>query len=68
MQQGFTLDSDNNVIIYGYYYKDGRVFETLHNYIDYHDYYQENKDITIVTNDKQYTFRILAVAFAKEIE
>mgnify|MGYP004695712601 FL=1 len=62
MQQEFTLDSDNNVIIYGHYYKDGRVFGTLHNYIDYPDYYQENRDITIVTNDKQYTFRIFAVA------
>lgn len=62
MHQEFTLDSDNNVIIYGHYYKDGRVFGTPYNYIDYPDYYQENKDITIVTNDKQYTFRIFAVA------
>ncbi len=60
MQQNCSL-YENNVIIYGHYFKTGEMFGCLHNYIENPDYYSNHKDIHISTPIEEQVWRIFAV-------
>ena len=60
MQQRCSL-YENNIIIYGHYFKTGEMFGCLHNYIDNPDYYNNHKDIFISTPIEEQVWRIFAV-------
>ena len=60
MQQGCSLD-ENNIFIYGHYFKTGEMFGCLHNYLDNKDFYESHKDIFVTTSTEVQTWRIFAV-------
>jgi len=53
-------DVNSNVIIYGHNMKDKEMFQNLLNYAD-KDYYEEHKNIEIITNEKTMKYEIVTV-------
>ena len=60
MQQNCSL-YENNIIIYGHYFKTGEMFGCLHNYIGNPEYYNAHKDVYISTPIEEQVWRIFAV-------
>ena len=60
MQQGCSL-YENNVFIYGHYFKTGEMFGCLHNYLNNEEFYDSHKDIIITTATEKQIWRIFAV-------